>query len=71
MSAVNRIFECSRCGRTTIIHSDPVRCRECGSMTGVVKTVDRSVISQLLEEGSQPWMSDASKAPRDPGGPGS
>ena len=55
MSAAKRIFECSRCGHTTIVQADPPRCRECGSMTGVVKTVDHDVIGQLLKEGSRPW----------------
>jgi DNA-directed RNA polymerase subunit RPC12/RpoP len=65
MSAVNRIFECSRCGHTTIIRVDPPQCRECGSKTGIVKTVDQSVIGQLLEEGSRPWMGEGhDDAPR-------
>jgi len=65
MSGVNRIFECSRCGHTMIVQADPAQCRECGSKTGIVKTVDQSVIGQLLEEGSRPWMGDGrDDAPR-------
>ena len=67
MSAVNRIFECSRCGHTTIIQVDPAQCRECGSKTGIVKTVDHSVIGQLLEKGSRPWMDDGRDLRKDEG----
>jgi hypothetical protein len=56
MSSINRIFECSRCGHTTIIQVDPPKCRECGSMTGVIKAVDVAVIGRLVKEGSRPWM---------------
>jgi transcription elongation factor Elf1 len=58
MSTVNRIFECSRCEHVTIVQADPARCRACGSMTGVVKTVDHTVIGHLLEEGARPWSED-------------